>query len=138
LDETPRTTQQGSEHGALAAKFGGDHGAADWRHFGRLSGFTNRKAKYFDASTELYPFVRLIEATGSGYPEAERFSAGVKRDLERRQAEREHIRTRQLGHADFIRPQDLKSIDVFRADGRYGGDGTRVDLAYAVYAKNGG
>lgn len=25
---------------ALAEKFGGDHGAADWRHFGRLSGFT--------------------------------------------------------------------------------------------------
>jgi hypothetical protein len=23
---------------------------------------------------------------------------------------------------------------VFRADSRYGGDGTRVDLAYAVYA----
>jgi hypothetical protein len=28
----------------------------------------------------------------------------------------------------------LKSIDVFRADARYGGDGTRVDLAYSVYA----
>ena len=28
----------------------------------------------------------------------------------------------------------LKGIDEFRADARYGGDGTRVDLAYAVYA----
>ena len=28
----------------------------------------------------------------------------------------------------------LKRIDEFRADARYGGDGTRVDLAYAVYA----
>jgi hypothetical protein len=119
---------------ALAEKFGGDHGAADWRHFGRLSGFTNRKAKYFDATTGLYPFVRLIEATGNVYPEAERFLAGVKSDLERRQAEREHVRSRQLGHANFIRPRDLKSIDVFRADGRYAGDGTRVDLAFAVYA----
>ena len=36
---------------ALAEKFGGDRGAADWRHFGRLAGFANRKAKYFDAST---------------------------------------------------------------------------------------
>ncbi len=27
--------------GALAEKFGGDTGAADWRHFGRLSGFTS-------------------------------------------------------------------------------------------------
>ena len=30
----------------LAEKFGGDRGAADWRHFGRLAGFTNRKEKY--------------------------------------------------------------------------------------------
>jgi hypothetical protein len=28
----------------------------------------------------------------------------------------------------------LKSIDVFRADARYGGDGTRIDLPYAVYS----
>ncbi len=30
----------------LAERFGGDKGAADWRHYGRLSGFTNRKARY--------------------------------------------------------------------------------------------
>ena len=118
----------------LAEKFGGDRGAADWRHFGRLSGFTNRKAKYFDANTGLYPFVHLIEATGSLYPEADRFLAGVKRELERRNAEREQLRTGCLDHGRTILLQDLKSIDAFRADGRYGGDGTRVDLAYAVYA----
>ena len=28
----------------------------------------------------------------------------------------------------------MKGIEAFRADPRYGGDGTRVDLAYAVYA----
>ena len=28
----------------------------------------------------------------------------------------------------------MKSIDAFRGDPRYGGDGTRIDLAYAVYA----
>ena len=65
---------------ALAEKFGGDRGAADWRHFGRLAGFTNRKAKYLDASTGLYPFVRLIEAGGGVYPEAERFLTGVKNE----------------------------------------------------------
>jgi hypothetical protein len=117
---------------ALTEKFGGDRGAADWRHFGRLAGFTNRKAKYFDAGTGLYPFVRLIEAAGGVYPEAVRFLAGVKSSLERRQAEREQLRQR--AKAATIRPQDLKSIDVFRGDSRYGGDGTRVDLAYAVYA----
>ena len=29
---------------------------------------------------------------------------------------------------------ELKSIDAFRGDPRYGGDGTRIDLAYAIYA----
>ena len=56
----------------LAEEFGGDRGAADWRHFGRLAGFTNRKAKYMTASG-LFPFVRLIEAPGIRYPEGERF-----------------------------------------------------------------
>lgn len=28
----------------------------------------------------------------------------------------------------------LKSIEEFRCDPRYGGDGTRIDLAFAVYA----
>jgi hypothetical protein len=27
----------------LAERFGGDPGSADWRHFGRLAGFTNPK-----------------------------------------------------------------------------------------------
>jgi hypothetical protein len=27
-----------------------------------------------------------------------------------------------------------KTIEAFRADARYGGDGTRIDLAYAIYA----
>jgi hypothetical protein len=119
---------------ALAEKFGGDRGAADWRHFGRLAGFTNRKPTHIDETTGLYPYVRLIEATGSVYPEAGRFLAGVKNDLEQRQVEREHLRRMHLPQAGALRPQGLKSIDVFRADGRYGGDGTRIDLAYAVYA----
>lgn len=29
---------------------------------------------------------------------------------------------------------DLKTIDDFRSDPAYGGDGNRIDLAYAVYA----
>lgn len=114
---------------ALAEKFGGDRGAADWRHFGRLAGFTNRKLKYLDASTGLYPFVRLIEAGGGVYPDSKRFLAGVKSGVELRRTER-----RQRAKVETIRSQDLKSIDVFREDGRYGGDGTRVDLAYAIYA----
>ncbi len=61
----------------LAEEYGGDRGAADWRHFGRLSGFTNRKPKYMNASG-LFPFVRLIEASGVAYPEGDRVVADLR------------------------------------------------------------
>jgi RepB DNA-primase from phage plasmid len=118
---------------AVAEKFGGDRGAADWRHFGRLAGFTNRKAKYFDANSGLYPFVRLIEAEGAIYPEAERFLAALKNAIERQRAERERLRE-QIAKIGPGLPKELKTVGAFRADARYGSDGTRADLAYAVYA----
>lgn len=122
---------------ALAEKFGGDRGAADWRHFGRLAGFTNRKVKYQDPDTGLYPFVRLIETRHRVYPEATRFIADVRRALEERKKERELLRDRGgAGRAgERLR---LKSIDAFRNDPKYCGDGTRIDLAYAIYALSNG
>ena len=62
---------------ALAERFGGDAGAADWRHFGRLSGFINTKPKYRDTTTGAYPLVRLIEADGKVYPMADEFINGT-------------------------------------------------------------
>jgi hypothetical protein len=119
---------------ALAERFGGDPGAADWRHFGRLAGFTNRKEKYRDATTGLYPFVKIVQAAGTVYPESERFILHIRRQLEiEREGELEK-RSRLHAIAKQVSSGDLKSIDSFRADPRYGGDGTRIDLAYAVYA----
>ena len=118
---------------ALAEKFGGDRGSADWRHFGRLAGFTNRKAKYVDSSTGLYPFVRLIEAGGGVYPEAERFLAGLKNEVERQKSERERLR-QQIARTSSVERKNLKIMDAFRENVRYSGDGTRIDLAYALYA----
>ena len=118
---------------ALAEKFGGDRGAADWRHFGRLAGFTNRKQKYQDVMTGLYPFVRLIEAEARVYDEAPRFLAGVKQALEEFRREQQRLRNRLATGQRFDRAT-LKSIEAFRCDPRYAGDGTRIDLAYAVYA----
>jgi len=116
---------------ALARQFGGDMGAADWRHFGRLAGFTNRKPKY-QGPDGLFPFVRVIEATGSAYPEAERFLSGVGREMEKAT----RLKTERSRSA-FAAPRvdsPLKSIDAFRDNSVYGGDDTRVDLAYALYA----
>jgi len=114
----------------LAEQFGGDRGAADWRHFGRLAGFTNRKAKYA-SDAGLYPFVRLVDASGVTYTEGERFVASTRSGLEAKARERE---TRARSFRQSPRYAAPKTIDDFRADERYGGDDTRVDLAFAIYA----
>ncbi|HTW64667.1 MAG TPA: DNA-primase RepB domain-containing protein [Bryobacteraceae bacterium] len=117
---------------ALAEKFGGDRGAADWRHFGRLAGFTNRKSKYYVSETGVYPFVRMIEAAGKVYPEADRYLAGLKATLKRAPVDRDR-RVPRIS-AVLVHQRELKTIDVFRTDPRYCGDGNRIDLAYSIYA----
>lgn len=113
----------------LAEEFGGDCGAADWRHFGRLAGFTNRKTKYMNESG-LFPFVRLIEAPGVEYPEGERFASAISA---RREVD---LRTRERQYAALTTGarNPPKSIEDFRSNPRYSGDATRVDLAFAIYA----
>lgn len=115
----------------LAEKFGGDRGAADWRHFGRLAGFTNRKDKYRSESG-LYPFLLLTEHNGSSYPAGDTFAVEVRKQIEAEQAERQ-ARISCAPKASAQR-SNLKSIGTFRSDSRFGGDGTRIDLAYAIYA----
>lgn len=115
----------------LARNFGGDRGAADWRHFGRLAGFTNRKGKY-RSPNGLYPFVLLIEHTGATYERGEQFVNDIRSRFESEQAGRQKVilASRPL----TIPTYPLRSIESFRIDTRYGGDGTRIDLAYAIYA----
>ncbi len=115
----------------LAAKFGGDGGAADWRHFGRLAGFTNRKEKHRNPDTGLFPFVRLIEAHAGPYDAAAQFVGTVEQELAR-QSER---RASFSGRVPFsTHDRRMKGIEEFRCDARYAGDGTRIDLAFAIYA----
>jgi RepB DNA-primase from phage plasmid len=115
----------------LAEKFGGDTGAADWRHFGRLSGFDNRKPKYQDPITGLYPAVRIVEAEGKVYERADRFLASVRGTIGERLRARER-----LSQQTYESPvgRQLKTIEMFRSDLRYAGDGNRIDMAYAIYA----
>jgi DNA primase RepB-like protein len=114
----------------LADAFGGDKGAADWRHFGRLAGFTNRKLKY-QTPQGLFPFVRLAASSGSTYSAADQFLANVERELEETTQRREQ-RVRQFQQQGS--PRLLRTIDGFRRNPAYGGDDTRIDLAYAIYA----
>jgi hypothetical protein len=114
----------------LASRFGGDLASADWRHYGRLAGFTNRKDKH-RKTDGTFPYVRLHEATGAVYSKAIAFLAEVKTLYEAEQSK--------LPPPAFLRRRspcrsNLKSIEDFRTKPIYGGDQTRVDLAYAVYA----
>jgi hypothetical protein len=116
---------------ALAERFGGDKGAADWRHFGRLAGLTNRKERH-RAPDGLYPFVRLTSASpGLVYEARDTFVAHVRSMVER-------------GRQPSVRPANplsnhtagrwLLTIDDFRARPEYRADGNRIDIANAVYA----
>jgi hypothetical protein len=116
----------------LAERFGGDPGAADWRHFGRLAGFTNRKRAYRDVETGFHPFVKLIEAPGTVYAEAGQFLSEIRAGVEAEQLARQQQRRVYPNAA--AHSTELKSIEFFRTDRKYGGDGTRIDLAYAIYA----
>jgi hypothetical protein len=60
LDATMST--RAAKH--LAERFGGDPSSADWRHFGRLAGFTNPKPER-KLSSGMRPFARLRSAKGA-------------------------------------------------------------------------
>jgi hypothetical protein len=111
----------------LAERFGGDKGAADWRHFGRLAGLTNRKRTHLSDDGR-YPFVRLHEAPGTPYPARESFLRQVSAKL----SEREQIP--KPDHRPPDRRKERLTIDDFRGKAVYDGDGNRIDLAYAIYA----
>jgi hypothetical protein len=121
----------------IAERYGGDTGAADWRHFGRLSGFSNRKEKYRQ-SDGLYPFVRLIESHRLVYPKAHEFVAEQRDKVERDRVEAEERRQKLSVTAGGTAPARLKTIDDFRQNPLYSGDGNRIDLAFAVYAMSHG
>src|ERR1700730_17158666 len=73
----------------LASRFGGDPASADWRHYGRLAGFTNRKEKYRKADGT-FPYVRLREAKGMVYAKANEFLAEIKTLCETERSELPH------------------------------------------------
>lgn len=114
----------------LARRFLGDPASADWRHYGRLAGFTNRKEKYRRANG-LYPFVLLHEASGRAYRQASRFLPEAKEMFEEKKKRQMLVNQ---GVDVGTRESSLKTIEDFRRRSVYCGDRTRSDLAYAIYA----
>jgi RepB DNA-primase from phage plasmid len=114
----------------IARRFLGNPAYADWRNYGRLAGFTNRKKKY-RRDTGLYPFVLLHEASGRIYRRASEFLAEIEKMFSESQS-RERPRS-PMPCIEYA-SSSLKTLDDFRQRPVYGGDHTRSDLAYAVYA----
>jgi hypothetical protein len=113
----------------LASRFGGDPSSADWRHFGRLAGFTNQKPGR-RLENGLPPFVRLREWSGRVYGEAEGFIKHVATLAAAADAER--IARRSFGSAVGI--GSMRPLAEFHRDARYERDLHRADMAWADYA----
>ena len=113
----------------LARRFRGDPSSADWRHFGRLVGFTNQKPKR-RLQNGLQPFVRLYECRGCIYPAAQEFLEEVHALAEKAAAE---CLTRKKSQSNRNQNR-IRPLTRFHHDPRYAGDMHRADMAWAVHA----
>lgn len=117
----------------LAENFGGDPGAAAWRQYGRLAGFTNRKPKYEVGGR--FPFCTLRSSAGGVYAAAgELVAAAEQRLRDREAAEFERRRAMLDAPARSADSGRLKTIRDFWESPAYSGDFHRADLAFAAYA----
>jgi hypothetical protein len=117
----------------LAECYGGDPGSADWRHFGRLAGFTNPKPNRRLASG-LQPFARLLEAGGQIYRQAPWLIAEVRTAMVGEKISKAGGSDTQGAGQGAPASPPLKSLAEFHNDPRYMGDLHRADLAWARHA----
>ena len=130
LPDSAFSTQAAKE---LARRFGGDRSSADWRHFGRLAGFTNQKPKR-RLQSGLPPFVRLHGCEGRTYTAARQFLEDVKSLAESTRVKRA---ARTTLPATSIR-DSVRPLSEFQTNLRYGGDLHRADMAWALHAASRG
>lgn len=117
----------------LASRFGGDPSSADWRHFGRLPGFTNRKPKYMKPDGT-YPFVLLHKSSEDPFPASQRFYLETASQFELLEHEREQARQarQKLPHAGGVRAI-RKPLSYFRQLPKYDRQPAQADMAFAVF-----
>ena len=119
----------------LAQRFGTDLSAADWRRFGRVPGFTNRKPQHRDEHG-LYPFARLRIATGESFAAAEQF----RKEMLALHAKAEQERSASRFFLAAHRPRSLTSISLsrFRTALRFQGRPAAADMAFCMAALSSG
>ena len=113
----------------LAQRFGGDSSSADWRHFGRLAGFTNQKPKR-RLPNGLPPFVKLCEHTGEIYRAAPEFLNEITALVQRLKERAQPPVCRTIAKVQ----SSVKPLVEFHNDSRYTGDLHRADMAWALHA----
>jgi len=111
----------------LSRKLEGDPSSADFRHFGRLAGFTNRKRIH--VADGRFPFVKLRASSGSVLPISKELideAAGMLKTTSDREICKQAINKKVSS--------TLLSWEDFYNNSKYEGDFHRVDIAYAIYA----
>ena len=111
----------------LAKRFGGDPSSADWRHFGRLAGFTNPKPER-QLPSGMRPFARLRSAKGGVYSQAAELLAHIAED---KQDQLEPVKDEQTRRRRGV---DVKALKELHDDAMYAGDLHRADMAWAKHA----
>jgi hypothetical protein len=115
----------------LARRYNADLSAADWRRFGRLPGFTNRKPKYGRPDGR-FPYVQLRSHIGRQYPMAEAFHHEITALHQSREQQREARRLALASRQVATMPSP--SLQHFRASTSYHNRPAAADFAFCLAA----
>lgn len=115
----------------LAAQFGADISAADWRRFGRVPGFANRKPQHRN-DHGLYPFARLVSHSGQPFPASDSFRLQLAMLQGKAEQERSAIRLRFPSRPAYF-PAPV-SLSRFRTSPHYTGRPVAADMAFSIAA----
>lgn len=117
----------------LARRYDADRNSIDWRHFGRLAGFTNCKPAYVDELGR-YPFVLLRHAKAKLTPNADDLLSEGQRILEEESRELTPV-SANIGNISETpdRLQEFYRSELHGLMGRFGGqiDYSRADWMIA-------
>jgi hypothetical protein len=115
----------------LARRYNADLSAADWRHFGRLPGFTNRKPRHRRPDGS-FPYVQLRSHGGQQYSMAEAFHHEITALYQARVQQREARRLALASPSGTGLP--APSLQHFRTSTRYHGRPAAADFAFCIAA----
>ena len=107
----------------LAKRYSGDIASADFKHYGRLAGFTNTKPEYINALGQ-YPFVKIGARSGKLAERANEILNAAQRDIQ--------IALQRLS-TPFVSLDGLahQDEDISRATSEYGSLRAPIELKYS-------